>query len=69
MFHLVKNVIADKEITCQPKRTLPTIPFCLILYNVGILMTFQRNSNSYHSPYRIDLSCLDIMKILSVICG
>ena len=38
MFHLVKNVIADKEITCQPKRTLPTIiiPFYLIQYNVGI---------------------------------
>ena len=50
MFHQVKNVIADKEITSEPKITLPTILFCLIAYNVGILMTFQSNSNSYHSP-------------------
>ena len=39
-FELVKNVIADKETTCEPKRNLPTISFWLILYDIGILMTF-----------------------------
>ena len=29
----------------------------------------QFNSNSYRSPYRTDLSCLDIMRISWVVCG
>ena len=37
----LKNVRADKETTCLPKRTLPTISFLSIPYDVGILMTFQ----------------------------
>ena len=68
-FELVKNVIADKETTCEPKRNLPTISFWLILYDTGILMTFPRNNNSYRSPHRTDLNFLDIMRIPSVIYG
>ena len=60
-------MIADKEITCELKRTLPTISFCLIPCDIE--MNFQRNSNSYRSPSRTDLSCLDIMRILSVLFG
>ena len=44
MFELVKNAIANKETTCESKRTLPTISFCLIPYHVGVLITFQPNS-------------------------
>ena len=69
MFEQVKNVMANKETTCGPKRTLPTISFSLIPHDVGILMTFQQNSNSYRSPYGTDSSCLDVMSIPSVICG
>ena len=53
----MRNVIADKETCYKPTRTLPTIWFCLVPYDIGILMTFQRSSNSYRSPYRTDLSC------------
>ena len=60
--------MADKETTCEPKRTLPTISFCLIPCDIGILVTFQRNSNSYLSPYGTVLSCLDTLRIPSVIC-
>ena len=56
-------MIADKETTYKPTRTLPTISFCLIPFDIGILMTFQRSSNLYRSPYRTDSSCLDIMRI------
>ena len=69
MLEYVKNVIADKETTCEPERNLPTISFCLIPYDMGILMTFQRSSNSYLFPYGTDLSCLDIIRIPQVICG
>ena len=69
MFELVKNVITNKETTCKPKRTQPKISFCSIPHDVGILRTFQPNSNSTRSPYRTDLSCLDIMRIPWVICG
>ena len=62
-------MMADKEITCEPERTLPTISFCLIPFDIGILMTFQRNSNSYRCPSRTDLVCLDMMRIPSVIFG
>ena len=56
-FELVKNAIADR-----------TISFWLIPYDIGILMTFRRNNNSYRSPHRTDLSFLDVMRIPSVIC-
>ena len=69
MLEYVKNVIADKETTCEPERNLPTISFCLIPYDMGILMTFQRSSNSYLFPYGTDLSWLDIIRIPPVICG
>ena len=55
--------MADEETTCEPKRTLPTISFCLIPCDIGILMTFQGNSN-----YGTVLSCLDTLRIPSVIC-
>ena len=69
MLEYVKNVIADKETTSEPERNLPTISFCLIPYDMGILMTFQRSSNSYLFPYGTDLSWLDTIRIPSVICG
>ena len=69
MLEYVKNVIADKEATSEPERNLPTISFCLIPYDMGILMTFQRSSNSYLFPYGTDLSWLDIIRIPQVICG
>ena len=56
-------MIADKEITREPKRTLPTISLSLVPYDIGILMTFQRNSNSCRFPSRTDLDCLDMMII------
>ena len=65
----MKNLIADKETTCEPKRNLPTISFCLTQYDIRILMSFQRNSNSYLSPHGTDLSYIDIIRIPSVICG
>ena len=64
MFDQIKNVIVDKETTYKPKRTRPTISSFSIPYDIGILMTFQPNINLYHSPYRADLSCLDIMRSL-----
>ena len=69
MLEYVKNVIADKETTSEPEINLPTISFCLIPYDMGILMTFQRSSNSYLFPYGTDLSWLDIIRIPQVICG
>ena len=69
MFDQIKNVIVDKETTYKPKRTRPTISSFSILYDIGILMTFQPNINLYHSPYRTDLSCLDIMRNPWVVCG
>ena len=48
MFELVKNVIADKETTWEFKRTLPTISFCLLPYDVGILMTLIFNATTIH---------------------
>ena len=65
----MKSVIASKEINWEPKRTLPTMWFFLAPYDIGILLAFQRNSNSYRSSSRTGLSCLDIMRIPSVICG
>ena len=72
MFELVKNVITNKETICKPKRTRPKISFCSIPREFGILILStqqQFNSNSTRSPYRTDLSCLDIMRIPWVICG
>ena len=69
MLEYVKNVMADKETTCEPERNLSTISFCLIPYDMGILMAFQRSSNSYLFPYGTDLSWLDIIRIPPVICG
>ena len=69
MLEQVKNLIAYKEITRRPKRTLPTISFCLVPYDIEILMTFQRNSNSYRSPSRTDQSCSDMMIILRRSCS
>ena len=69
MLEYVKNVMADKETTCEPERNLSTISFCLIPFDMGILMTFQRSSNSYLFPYGTDLNWLDIIRIPRVICG
>ena len=69
MLEYVKNMIADKETTCEPERNLPTISFCLIPFDIGILMTFQRSSNSYLFPHGTDLSWLYIIRIPPVICG
>ena len=69
MFELVKNVIADKETTCKPKRTPPTISFCLILYDVGILMKFY-NAKAIHIVPLIGLTQLfRYYENPSVICG
>ena len=65
----MKSVIASKEINWEPKRTLPTILFFLIPYDIRILLAFQRNRNSCRSSSRTGLSCWDIMRIPSVNCG
>ena len=65
----MKSVIASKEINWEPKRTLPTISFFLIPYDIGILLAFQRIRNSCRSSSRTGLSCWDIMRIPSVNCG
>ena len=49
MFELVKNVIADKETTWEFKRTLPTISFCLLPYDVGILITLISTQQQFIS--------------------
>ena len=64
MFEQVKNVMANKETTCGPKRTLPTISFSLIPHDVGILMTFQQNSNSYRSPYGTDSNPVSYLRAI-----
>ena len=63
MFDQMKNVMANKETTHKPKRMQPTISSFSILYDIGILMTFQPNINLYCSPYKTNFSCLDIMKM------
>ena len=61
-------MIADKETTCKPKRTRPTISFRLILYDVGIEMKFY-NATAIHIVPLIGLSCLDIMRIRQLFAG
>ena len=55
MFEQVKNVIADEETTCEPKR----------------IRRFRFRNSIYHIFLfnGTDSSCLDIIRIQSVICG
>ena len=62
MFELVKNVIADKETTCEPKRNLPTISFCYDDFSTQQQFIFLPSCDW------LELF-LYIIKIPSVICG